>query len=451
MPQIIGPNYQVIAGDWQQLESIINDLTQRFITQSMSITSSPTFIGLTLTGLTASKVVFTNASKGLTSTGIGTPSQFIKGDGSLDSTVYASAANYVPYTGATTNVNLGAHSITCNNITDSGLTITRIPYSSTGGLLIDSSNLAFDGTNLTCSGYGKFLSGITLDSTAPNLGTSGFFRGVISSPNTNTTMAFFSASLTRNALGGVGVSSAFKFENIWSPTIGATANRTTTSLTGASSRMSIITDTSEIRNMTVTNGIIYDTILSTTDGSGSSGIPKFTTLYHYRATSPTLSTLGRIGTCYAFYDAGQTVGTQVTNPWGFYGLTANNYLSALQIGGTATIGMGAGTLSCSGLITATAGILSNSDIKLNTVGNGYYVKEGTNATMGVVTLVLGVATVNTTKVTANSRIFLTTQGGTLTNIANHYISARIAGTSFTITSMNLLDTSDVGWIIIEPA
>jgi hypothetical protein len=38
--------------------------------------------------LTASKVVFTDANKTLTSTGIGTSAQFIKGDGSLDSSVY---------------------------------------------------------------------------------------------------------------------------------------------------------------------------------------------------------------------------------------------------------------------------------------------------------------------------------------------------------------------------
>jgi len=41
--------------------------------------------------LTASKVVFTDASKNLTSTGIGTSSQFIKGDGSLDSATYLTA------------------------------------------------------------------------------------------------------------------------------------------------------------------------------------------------------------------------------------------------------------------------------------------------------------------------------------------------------------------------
>ena len=43
---------------------------------------------LNISGLTASKVVFTDASKNLTSTGIGTASQFIKGDGSLDSNTY---------------------------------------------------------------------------------------------------------------------------------------------------------------------------------------------------------------------------------------------------------------------------------------------------------------------------------------------------------------------------
>lgn len=42
--------------------------------------------------LTASKVVFSASDKSLTSTGIGTSSQFIKGDGSLDSSTYASTA-----------------------------------------------------------------------------------------------------------------------------------------------------------------------------------------------------------------------------------------------------------------------------------------------------------------------------------------------------------------------
>jgi hypothetical protein len=43
--------------------------------------------------LTASKLVFTDASQRLTSTGIGTSSQFIKGDGSLDSSTYLTSAS----------------------------------------------------------------------------------------------------------------------------------------------------------------------------------------------------------------------------------------------------------------------------------------------------------------------------------------------------------------------
>lgn len=56
--------------------------------QSVKSDASPTFANLTDSGLTASKTVFTDANKKLTSTGIGTSSQFLKGDGSLDSASY---------------------------------------------------------------------------------------------------------------------------------------------------------------------------------------------------------------------------------------------------------------------------------------------------------------------------------------------------------------------------
>jgi hypothetical protein len=83
--------------------------------------------------------------------------------------------------------------------------------------------------------------------------------------------------------------------------------------------------------------------------------------------------------------------------------------------------------------------------------DGIQVPEGANKTMGIATLSSGTVTVNTTAVTANSRIFLTVNGGTLTNVGTPYVSARSAGTSFTITSTNASDASDVAWIIIEPA
>ena len=94
--------------------------------------------------------------------------------------------------------------------------------------------------------------------------------------------------------------------------------------------------------------------------------------------------------------------------------------------------------------------VSSASFHIGTVGYGLGVKEGTNATMGVATLVGGTLVVSTTKVTANSRIFLmcNTPGGTPGWLQ---VSARSAGTSFTILSSSGTDTSDVAWIIIEPA
>jgi len=50
----------------------------------------------------------------------GTSSQFLKADGSVDSNTYlttsAAASTYVPYTGATTNVNLGVYNLTANQV-----------------------------------------------------------------------------------------------------------------------------------------------------------------------------------------------------------------------------------------------------------------------------------------------------------------------------------------------
>ena len=82
--------------------------------------------------------------------------------------------------------------------------------------------------------------------------------------------------------------------------------------------------------------------------------------------------------------------------------------------------------------------------------NGLRVEEGMSApTMGAVALVAGRKVVATTKVTASSRILLTTQipGGTPGWLQ---VSTRAAGTSFTITSSSGSDTSTVAWLLLEP-
>lgn len=97
-----------------------------------------------------------------------------------------------------------------------------------------------------------------------------------------------------------------------------------------------------------------------------------------------------------------------------------------------------------------AGDTFTGDIVLGTAGLGLKVKEGTNARMGGATLVTGTVVVNTTAVTANSRIMLTGQNSSGTH-GELTVSARTAGTSFTITSSNAADTRSIGWIIFEPA
>lgn len=83
-------------------------------------------------------------------------------------------------------------------------------------------------------------------------------------------------------------------------------------------------------------------------------------------------------------------------------------------------------------------------------GSGLRVKEGSNAKQGTATLVGGTVTVSNTSVTANSRIFLTSQsdGGTPGFVR---VSARSAGTNFTITSSSGTDTSVIAYEIFEPS
>ena len=76
-------------------------------------------------------------------------------------------------------------------------------------------------------------------------------------------------------------------------------------------------------------------------------------------------------------------------------------------------------------------------------------KDGSNKRMGQATLIGGSSTVSNTSVTASTRIFLSRE--TLGGAAGHLaISARVAGTSFTILSSSGTETSTVNWLLIEP-
>lgn len=117
-------------------------------------------------------------------------------------------------------------------------------------------------------------------------------------------------------------------------------------------------------------------------------------------------------------------------------------------------------------LTSTGSILINPDGKLmlsvigaddNLIletGNGVrtlMINGGANEQCGTAVLVGGTVTVNNTKVSANSIIIITVQAlGTVAVPSGYSISARVAGTSFTILASAPTDTSTVGWFIIEP-
>lgn len=86
-----------------------------------------------------------------------------------------------------------------------------------------------------------------------------------------------------------------------------------------------------------------------------------------------------------------------------------------------------------------------------TAGAGFSVKTGSNCKMGTGTLSGGTVTISNTSVTANSVIFLQDTSSSLTNVGVLSVTAKVAGTSFTVSSTSALDTSTFNYIIYEPA
>lgn len=86
---------------------------------------------------------------------------------------------------------------------------------------------------------------------------------------------------------------------------------------------------------------------------------------------------------------------------------------------------------------------------LPAIGDKLSIKEGSNAAMGVATLVGGTVTVSNTLVAAGDRIFLqrATTGGTTGDLSYTIVAA----TSFTINSVSATETSTVNWMIVRPA
>ena len=106
--------------------------------------------------------------------------------------------------------------------------------------------------------------------------------------------------------------------------------------------------------------------------------------------------------------------------------------------------------SCTFSMTGNAVAIATGNLDVSSAGFGLKIAEGSNAKQGTATLNGTTAVVvGNTSVTANSRIFLTvnTPGGT---VGSPYVSATSVGTSFSIKSTQIGDTSTVAWLITEP-
>lgn len=132
------------------------------------------------------------------------------------------------------------------------------------------------------------------------------------------------------------------------------------------------------------------------------------------------------------------------------GDTMTGALTAPTVQGSASSG---GNLALKSTSHATKGLITaDSDVAITAAGKGLRVKEGSNARMGTATLAAGTVTVSNTSVTANTRVFLTVQSlGTVTAAKAVAVTARTAGTSFTVTSADATDTSVLAWLLLEPA
>lgn len=110
---------------------------------------------------------------------------------------------------------------------------------------------------------------------------------------------------------------------------------------------------------------------------------------------------------------------------------------------------GASFLGTLALAAANLLAITNADWSIATLGHGLRIAEGANGRMGQATLVGGKVTVANTTVTANTRIYLSraTAGGGLGELSYTIV----AGTSFTINSSSVTDTSVINWLLIEKA
>jgi hypothetical protein len=350
------------------------------------------------------------------------------------------------------------------NITDSGLAITRVPYASTAGLLIDSANLTFNGTTL--KGTSIVSTGQVAFNTTAIVTGKGIYSPFVDTTNLSVIGADVNATSTKT--GNLIFVYCQKFVSTFAPIKSATKSTTASYILGAYGQPELTLATDEPTNYTcVTAAAYYSTIVLTGSTTGG-GRAIMTTAAHYWALAPTLNNANcTITALYAFYDAGQNVpgsGT-ITAAWGL-GINTQSYINGnLRIGSavvpTVTLDVtGAGlfstTLGVTGLITATGGLSlpAAANIALATT-TGTKIGTATNQLLGfynatpiiqpsgnILTALSNLGLVASPTITETDPIVAAVTGIVKSNGTT--IGAAVSGTDIkTVNSTSLLGSGDV--------
>jgi hypothetical protein len=361
-----------------------------------SVTASwtDTDTGLTSVGLSMPSA-FSVANSPLTAngtlsvTGAGTTAQYVRGDGSL--ATFPSLTGFVPYTGATTNVNLGTHTLSAYNLIinhtsgsgvaasitkgGSGEALTVIKTSGsgnaasiTGGVtLLDELHLTTDLADAyiaSAATWNAKQNAITLTTT----GTSGAatlvgatlnipqYQGVLTNPvtgtgTTNTLPKFTGASTIGNSnitddgsLITLGSNARINgLLGVGAGPLTGYAIRISKDITGLASSYVIMNDGTVLSDVT-SNAYYYRSIASTQAATFTLNF-----LHHNFASQGTFGAGSTVTNQFGFHAASSLIGA--TNNFGFYGNipsgtnrwnlymngTAANYLAGSLAIGTTTI------------------------------------------------------------------------------------------------------------------
>ena len=347
--------------------------------------------------------------------------------------VYLDASgNYVPSTP------------TFTSITDSALTLNRVTYAGTGGLLRDSANLTFDGTTLTATGFSGPINGVITSSSITDsgltsgrvtyAGTGGLLQDSANLTFNGTTLTTANdATINGNNVGkgGGSVASNQSFGGF------NLSKNTTGSNNSAYGYFALYQNLTGGGNI----GIGLSALQNNTIGSNQTAIG-------FQALTNAITAVGTLGSI--------TAGSGYTN--GTYTAVAMSAVSGATFVAypTVTVVVAGGVVTTVTLVTAGGGASSTAATVLTVAaaliggtGSGFSIPVATFATAATNTAVGYVALSSTTTATqntavGNSALFANTTGQANTAVGNNALLANTTGAFNNALGSSALSSNTTG-------